>query len=141
MSPRGREPEAGLCLSLPPAQLAEMRRWPLWQGSAQGHFLAVTQAVGDLQPVMAPQQVPVYSHICIFINKAFCSFLLSSGFDFGFPCRLVCGTMWVYGLPGFSGCGRVQWRKPFTASVWALCSHGSSGKNTSPLNSLCLSLK
>lgn len=77
MSPRGREPEAGLCLSLPPAQLAEMRWWLLWQGSAQGHFLAVTQAVGNLQPVMAPQQVPVYSHICIFINKAFCSFLLS----------------------------------------------------------------
>lgn len=32
MSPRGREPEAGLCLSLPPAQSAEMRRWLLWQG-------------------------------------------------------------------------------------------------------------
>lgn len=26
---------------------------------------------------MAPRQVPVYRHICIFINKAFCSFLLA----------------------------------------------------------------
>lgn len=83
MSPRGREPEAGLCLSLPPAQLAEVEGAGgqmavlLWQGSTWGHLLAVTQAVGGLQPGHGPQQVPVYRHICIFINKAFCSYLLS----------------------------------------------------------------
>lgn len=44
MGPKGGESEAGLCLSLPPAQLAEVRLVAglLWQGSAQGHLLAVT---------------------------------------------------------------------------------------------------
>lgn len=52
MSPRSWEPEANLCLSLPPAQLAEMRQWAGQLGccgrglSAQGHLLAVTQTWG-----------------------------------------------------------------------------------------------
>lgn len=50
MSPRSWEPEANLCLSLPPAQLADeavgRTAGLLWQGSAQGHPLAVTQTWG-----------------------------------------------------------------------------------------------
>lgn len=62
MSPGGGEPEAGLCLSQPPAQLAEMRWWPMarlsWQRPAQGHLLAVTPAVGGLQPAHGPAAGP-----------------------------------------------------------------------------------
>lgn len=72
--PQSQEPEAGLCLSQPLAQLAEEAvagQW--WPGSAQGPSLAVTLAVGVCSLGHGPTAGPVYRHICIFINKAFCS--------------------------------------------------------------------
>ena len=68
VSPRGQEPEAGLCLSKPPAQLAERRQWlgSGGRGSAQGHLLAVTLVVGGLQPGHGPTAGPsvqTYLHI------------------------------------------------------------------------------
>lgn len=59
---------------------------------------------------MAPRQAPVYRHICIFINKAFCSFLLAClALTLGSPAapwslEPVQGwSRWVYSLP--SSCG------------------------------------
>lgn len=60
MSPRGREPEASLSLSLPPAQLAEMRQVAgqlgCWAGVCPGPSPGCNPRSGGLQPVMAPQQ-------------------------------------------------------------------------------------
>lgn len=124
-SPRGREPETGLCLSLPAAQLAEMRRVAGQLGCC-GRGLH--RAISWLSPkwwgvcslVVAPQQVPVYRRICIFINKAFCSLLLTClALTLGSPAALWspgsqfwCGSRWVQGLPRCSRHSRVRWSNP-----------------------------
>lgn len=70
MSPKGREPEAGLCLPAPSTigrdQAGGQTPGLLWQGSAQGHLLAVTQAVGVCSQFHGPTAGPcvqTYLHI------------------------------------------------------------------------------
>lgn len=81
---------------------------------------------------MAPQQVPVYRHICIFINKAFCSFLLSSlALTLGSPVALWSpGASSGVGAGGCTASPAALGAAEYSGASLKLLVFGSSGKTT-----------